>query len=754
MDAPLLHTSFTADPSARVFDGALYVIMSHDTDERMQWPGVDEGQFQMVDYRLLRAARPNAPIEDLGAVLPLADVPWARQQLWAPDLIRGADGRYHLIFCAKDANGIFRIGAAHADAPEGPYTADAVPLNGTMSIDPSVMIASGGVTYLYFGGLLGGQLERWRQEPSDGKARGPLVVTLNPSMSATEGSVREVVILDGENGRPLQAADESRRFFEGVQVYERRGIFYMLYSTGTTHRIVYATASSPLGPFTYRGALLAEVWGWTTHGSAVDWLGQTYYLHHDSSCSLGETARRCVKVARMRYADDDSGEILPMVKGWAPAPSQASSPPPSAGSTVGANVIGNGATRLDESGRPLNAHQGSMVFDEASGRFFLYGNYQRACVAAIHCWCVGHEEGWTVTSGVAIYSAGSLAGPWRREAGPVLPPFNQPRVIGPVANSTRPWRMYLQFPLRLATSTSPAGPFALRPDVVGLDHDAQDMGVFLDADGRTSYMIYTTPPDYRIRVQRLSDDGQAGVRGAVSEPFGPQPCEAPVLFRYSPSNYFALFGHNCWCCVEGAEAYAFRAPSPLGPWTALGDINLRSDGGARAVPGQTAFIVQIPSPIAQSPASTSFVLAFDEWMTGNTRAEQFQYWVPLEFDEDGEEHGAVGAAFTIRPLLAYRHSWLLTKLREQTPTPLALPLRLSPAPQPPPAALNSSKSWSTHAFWAVVVVVCVLVARMLVRCRQWLRRVVPTSGNAEPWQLPAAVERSDTAALFHEAETF
>ena len=34
--------------------------------------------------------------------------------------------------------------------------------------------------------------------------------------------------------------------------------------------------------------------------------------------------------------------------------------------------------------------------------------------------------------------------------------------------------------------------------------------------------------------------------------------------------------------------------------------------------------------IAQSPASTSFVLAFDEWMTGNTRAEQFQYWVPLE----------------------------------------------------------------------------------------------------------------------------
>ena len=69
---------------------------------------------------------------------------------------------------------------------------------------------------------------------------------------------------------------------------------------------------------------------------------------------------------------------------------------------------------------------------------------------------------------------------------------------------------------------------------------------------------------YVMRVQQLSDDGRSGVRGRVSERFGPRPVEAPVLF-HAAGHYFAIFGHNCWCCAEGAEAFAFVAPSPLGP---------------------------------------------------------------------------------------------------------------------------------------------------------------------------------------------
>ena len=110
-----------------------------------------------------------------------------------------------------------------------------------------------------------------------------------------------------------------------------------------------------------------------------------------------------------------------------------------------------------------------MVWDPSTQRVFLYGNYHRDCVSAIHCHCVGAEDGWTVTNGIGIYSAPSPKGPWRFEAGPVLAPFNQPRILGPVqgggsaatSSGLGEWRLYMQFPLRLETSASAAGPFVL-----------------------------------------------------------------------------------------------------------------------------------------------------------------------------------------------------------------------------------------------------------------------------------------------------
>jgi hypothetical protein len=45
------------------------------------------------------------------------------------------------------------------------------------------------------------------------------------------------------------------------------------------------------------------------------------------------------------------------------------------------SLIVNNATRLDEHGRPLNAHQGSMIrgVGNYSGRYYLYGDWFRAC---------------------------------------------------------------------------------------------------------------------------------------------------------------------------------------------------------------------------------------------------------------------------------------------------------------------------------------------------------------------------------------
>lgn len=143
---------------------------------------------------------------------------------------------------------------------------------------------------------------------------------------------------------------------------------------------------------------------------------------------------------------------------------------------------------------PVNAHQGSMLFDEARQRYYWYGNHHRDCPATTRCHCVGdNESAWTVTSGIAIYSSADLM-EWTMEAGPVLAPHNQPRAIGPINGE---YRIYLQFPLRLAVSGSPAGPFVLRPGVVKMCADAPCF------PGRTVHSDATcTPqgvPDSRYR---------------------------------------------------------------------------------------------------------------------------------------------------------------------------------------------------------------------------------------------------------------
>ena len=63
---------------------------------------------------------------------------------------------------------------------------------------------------------------------------------------------KAVVILD-ENGQPLTAGDNERRFFEASWMHKYNGKYYFSYSTGDTHRLCYAIGDNPYGPFTYQG---------------------------------------------------------------------------------------------------------------------------------------------------------------------------------------------------------------------------------------------------------------------------------------------------------------------------------------------------------------------------------------------------------------------------------------------------------------------------------------------------------------------
>jgi hypothetical protein len=309
---PLVTHLYTADPSAHVFEGRIYVYPSHDVERGV--PQNDEGDhFDMVDYHVLSMVDLDSPVLEHGPALDVRDVPWASKQMWAPDAAT-RNGKYYLFFPAKDRSGIFRIGVAVSARPEGPFQARPEPIAGSFSIDPCSFIDDDGQAYLYFGGIWGGQLQRWQagkydpngQEPAgDVPAIGPRVARLSDDLCSFASPPQEIVITD-EAGVPLRAKDHDRRFFEASWMHKHRGIYYFSYSTGDTHYLVYATSKSPTGPFTYRGRLLEPVLGWTTHHSIVEFKGSWYLFYHDSTLSGGVTHLRCVKVAPLRHLPDGS----------------------------------------------------------------------------------------------------------------------------------------------------------------------------------------------------------------------------------------------------------------------------------------------------------------------------------------------------------------------------------------------------------------------------------------------------------------
>ena len=307
---PLVTHIFTADPSARVFDGTVYVYVSHDVLSGIQVDDTGD-HFDMVDYHVLSMASPTGPAIDCGRALHVDDVPWAERQMWAPDAAH-VGSEYFLYFPAKTPDGRFLIGVAHSDAPVGPFTPDPEPIAGAYSIDPAVFADDDGAHYLYFGGIWGGQLQKYRdntyddahEEPAaESPALGPRVARLRQDMHGLAEPSCEVVILD-ENGQPLRAGDHDRRFFEGAWLHKHRGRYYLSWSTGDTHLICYAVGDDPYGPFTYGGRVLAPVVGWTTQHSICEFEGRWYLYYHDSVLSGGATELRSAKVTELHHEAD------------------------------------------------------------------------------------------------------------------------------------------------------------------------------------------------------------------------------------------------------------------------------------------------------------------------------------------------------------------------------------------------------------------------------------------------------------------
>jgi len=321
LSPPLIKEIYTADPSAHVFEGKIYIYPSHDIEA-----GVKENDngdhFDMRDYHVLSMDSINGKVTDHGVALSVKDIPWAGRQLWAPD-VAFKNGTYYLYFPVKDKNDVFRIGVATSKSPAGPFKAEPKPIEGSFSIDPAVFTDTDGSTYMYYGGIWGGQLQRWKDgkydangsktdsKKEDEPALSAKVVKLSKDMLSFDGAVKDVSIVDAA-GKPLLTKDHDRRFFEGAWMHKYNGKYYFTYSTGDTHFLASAIGDSPYGPFTYQGTFMNPVQGWTTHHSIVEIKGKWWIFYHDTELS-NKTHLRNIKVTELKHnADGTIALIEPM----------------------------------------------------------------------------------------------------------------------------------------------------------------------------------------------------------------------------------------------------------------------------------------------------------------------------------------------------------------------------------------------------------------------------------------------------------
>ena len=147
---PIIRNQFTADPTARVFNGKVYLFPSHDIPAPEAYPRKD--WFCMEDYHVFSSEN-LTDWTDHGVILSQDKVSWVNStsySMWAPDCVK-KNGKYYFYFPANVKAGKgFGIGVAIAERPEGPYIPQQEAIAGVTGIDPCVFIDKDGQAYIYY----------------------------------------------------------------------------------------------------------------------------------------------------------------------------------------------------------------------------------------------------------------------------------------------------------------------------------------------------------------------------------------------------------------------------------------------------------------------------------------------------------------------------------------------------------------------------------------------------------------------------
>lgn len=294
---------YNADPNIAVFNCKYYIYPT--TDGIPGWGG--QTFYVWSSSNLVDWTRSPEPILTLNGTA--GNVPWATGNAWAPTIAE-RDGKYYFYFSGAnpDFDGDKTIGVAVSDSPEGPFSAQPEPMiNNTaneglttdQAIDSDAFFdPRSGKYFLYWGNGI------------------PLVAELGEDMISLVPNT--TVALEGLTD-----------FREGAFMVYREPYYHMTYSIDDTrspdYRVGYATATTPQGPFTYRGVVLHKrpklgILA-TGHDSVINVPGTDEWVmaYHRFAIPNGNGTMREVTLDKVTFGEDGlMQQIVPTLKSVGP----------------------------------------------------------------------------------------------------------------------------------------------------------------------------------------------------------------------------------------------------------------------------------------------------------------------------------------------------------------------------------------------------------------------------------------------------
>ena len=315
---PLMDYQYGADPYALVYDGRVYIYMTSDTDA---YELDEDGNVVENDYGKIKTLTVISSADMVNwtnhgriKVAGLEGIATWAGNSWAPAITYkniGGKDKFFLYF----ANNAGSIGVLTADSPTGPWTdplGESLITKSTPGVedvvwcfDPAVLMDDDGQAYLYFGG---GFNEGESDNPKTAR-----VIRLGDDMISTVGEAQMI---------------DAPCLFEDSGIHKYNGKYYYSYCTNFnqssiegypgTGIICYMVSDNPMGPFTYVGEALQNMYqffevGGNNHHAFFEFNGQWYVTYHAQTVDKadGDTkGYRSTHINKVEYNED--GTIRPI----------------------------------------------------------------------------------------------------------------------------------------------------------------------------------------------------------------------------------------------------------------------------------------------------------------------------------------------------------------------------------------------------------------------------------------------------------